>query len=96
MSHRVLLLGVLISALSACASLSSQEDVPTDPFINELPVPVLAIVAPFQDLSAVKIDPSDGCYIYRHAGPVETTFLPLRTVGGRPICTALPEQSETS
>jgi hypothetical protein len=91
-----LLLGGLISALSACASLSPQEDVRTDPFIEELPVPVLAIVAPFQNLSAVKINPSDGCYLYRHAGPVETTFLPLRTVEGRPICTALPELSETS
>lgn len=96
MKYRVFFVCGAISAFSACASLSPQDDVPTDPFIDELPVPVLAIVAPFQDLSAVKIDPSDGCYLYRHAGPVETTFLPLRTIGGRPICTVLPEQSETS
>jgi hypothetical protein len=29
----------------------------------------------------------DGCYWYRHIGPVETTMLPLLTVEGRPICT---------
>ena len=96
MKYSVLFVSGAISVLSACANLSPQDDVPTDPFIDELPVPVLAIVAPFQDLTAVMIDPSDGCYLYRHAGPVETTFLPLRTVGGRPICTALPKQSETS
>jgi hypothetical protein len=31
--------------------------------------------------------PEDGCYWYRYVGPVETTYLPLRTIEGRPICT---------
>lgn len=96
MKYRVLLLTGVISVLSACASVSSQEDVPEDPFIDELPEAVLAIAAPFQDVSRVMINPTDGCYIYEHTGPVETTFLPLRTVRGRPICTALPDESETS
>lgn len=52
---------------------------------------VLDIAAPDQDLRAVRIDPEDGCYVYRHIGPVETTYLPLRTKQGRPICTQVEE-----
>lgn len=54
--------------------------------IGELPEGVLAIVAPGQDLTSVQIDAS-GCYVYLYRGPVETTYLPLRSTGGRPICT---------
>lgn len=54
--------------------------------VAELPEGVLAIVAPGQDLTSVQIDET-GCYVYRYYGPVETTYLPLRTVTGRPICT---------
>ncbi|WP_300514225.1 hypothetical protein [Aliiroseovarius sp.] len=64
-------------------------------FIMELPEPVLEIVAPNQDLTAVRIDPEDGCYVYRHVGPVETTFLPLRSKRGRPICTQRAEVEGT-
>lgn len=60
-------------------------------FIRELPEAVLEIAAPNQDLTAVRIDPVDGCFVYRHVGPVETTFLPLRSVRGRPICTQRAE-----
>ncbi|MCK0150692.1 hypothetical protein MWU54_11700 [Marivita sp. S6314] len=56
-----------------------------------LPEQVLAIAAPNQNLSAARLDPSDGCYWYRYAGPVETTWLPLRTVQGNPICTRQPD-----
>ncbi|WP_083484432.1 hypothetical protein [Loktanella sp. 3ANDIMAR09] len=94
MNYRILLLCISFFGLSACASVSTEDDVPPNPFIEELPEGVSAIAAPFQDLNAVMIDPTDGCYVYRHAGPVETTFLPLRTNSGRPICTRLPEQSE--
>lgn len=45
-----------------------------------------AMAAPYQDLQSVRLRPEDGCYWYRHVGPVETTMLPLRTVDGRPIC----------
>ncbi len=52
---------------------------------------VIEIAAPNQDLKAVRINAEDGCYEYRHIGPVETTFLPLRTKQGRPICTQVEE-----
>ena len=54
--------------------------------VTNLPEGVLAIVAPGQDLTSVQIDET-GCYVYRYSGPVETTFLPLRSTSGRPICT---------
>lgn len=57
-----------------------------DAFVT-LPENVVAMAAPYQDLHSVKIDPVDGCYVYRHVGPVETTYLPLRTKNGRPVCT---------
>ena len=74
--------------LAACAT--GRTDVTDDGFIAELPEAVAAIAAPFQDLSAVRLDPATGCYIYRYAGPVETTMLPLVTREGRPICTRAP------
>lgn len=52
-----------------------------------LPESVVAIAAPFQDLSTARIRPEDGCFWYTHQGPVETTELPLRTDAGNPICT---------
>ncbi|UWR03969.1 hypothetical protein K3740_04515 [Ruegeria conchae] len=55
--------------------------------LSRVPDAVAQIAAPGQDLNAVKIMPEDGCYWYRYVGPVETTFLPLRTIDGRPICT---------
>lgn len=55
---------------------------------NGIPENVIAMAAPYQDVATARILPADGCYWYRHVGPVETTLLPLRTIGGRPICTA--------
>lgn len=52
---------------------------------------LIAIAAPYQDLSTVRINPEDGCYEYRHLGPVETTYLPLRTREGNPLCSRPPE-----
>jgi len=49
---------------------------------------VAARAAPGQDLSSARLVPEDGCYWYEHRGPVETTLVPLRTVGGAPLCTA--------
>ena len=63
--------------------------------LAEVPEAVRAAAAPFQDLSDVQLR-SDGCYWYRHTGPVETTYLPLRTVEGRPICTRAPEEAATA
>ncbi len=76
--------------LTACGEMPSSSSAPDDGFINKLPEGVLAVAASGQNLNAVKIDPTDGCYVYRYAGPVETTFLPLRSVDGRPICTRAP------
>lgn len=74
-------------ALGACtAPVTTAPDQATG-FVAELPEQVLALAAPYQDLRAVRLMPADGCYWYRHVGPVEDTMLPLRTVDGRPICT---------
>jgi hypothetical protein len=71
--------------LTACA-----EPVPEDDGLPGLPVEVteelIAMVEPTQSLSSVRILPEDGCYWYRYSGPVETTYLPLRTTEGRRIC----------
>ena len=54
--------------------------------VVNVPDEVAALAAPFQDLSTVRVLEEDGCYWYQHTGPVETTWLPLRTTEGRPIC----------
>lgn len=54
--------------------------------LTTLPESVIALAAPYQDLSTVRTNES-GCYVYLYAGPVETTWLPLRSREGRPICT---------
>lgn len=87
MNKIVWLLGAAALLLSACDTTIDAQPGQSGQFLNELPEGVLAIVASHQDLSAVKIDPTDGCYVYRYVGPVETTFLPLRSHEGRPICT---------
>ncbi len=73
-------------ALGACTAPTNQVDKSTG-FINELPESVALIAAPYQNIRNVILKPEDGCYWYRHVGPVETTMLPLRTTEGRPICT---------
>ena len=73
-------------ALGACTVPANQVDKSTG-FIKELPESVALIAAPYQNLREVVLKPEDGCYWYRHVGPVETTMLPLRTKDGRPICT---------
>lgn len=54
----------------------------------KLPEEVAALAAPHQDLTAVRLNPDDNCFWYQHVGPVENTFLPLRTPAGQPICAA--------
>lgn len=73
--------------VSACGDMPNNAPERTDGFIPVLSEGVLAIAAPGQNLNAVKINPADGCYVYQHSNPIETTFLPLRTTEGRPICT---------
>ena len=96
MKIRFFLSAVALTLLAACGGQQNTSSAPSDGFIKELPEGVLAIVAPYQDLSAVRIDPEDGCFVYRYIGPVETTFLPLRSANGRPICTRPAEVPKTS
>jgi hypothetical protein len=82
--------GVLVAAslaLAGCVTTGDPATVVNDGFLTELPESVVAIAAPNQDLTAVMLMPEDGCYWYRHRGPVETTMLPLLTTAGRAICT---------
>lgn len=87
------LLGGATVFLTACAGIQESNGELDDGFIKELPEGVLSIAAPYQDLTAVRLDQEKRCFVYRHVGPVETTFLPLRSVDGRPICTGRPETS---
>ena len=81
-----LLSGILL-AMGACSIPVAPATDKSTGFISELPEGVALIAAPYQNLQEVILKPEDGCYWYRHVGPVETTMLPLRTVEGRPICT---------
>lgn len=77
----VLLVPLLVSGcVTTGQGGSGPEEVPP------LPEQVVAVAAPWQDLSTARLMPEDGCYWYQHVGPVETTLLPLRTPEGRPIC----------
>jgi hypothetical protein len=80
----------VLPLLAACTEYEAGTSDASAGFIQSLPEGVVAIAAPYQDLNAVRIDPSDGCYVYRYIGPVETTYLPLRTSAGNPICTRQP------
>ena len=95
MKAHVVFVGCAALLLAAC------DEVPnggagTGPTFLQLPENVIEVAAPNQDLNAVRIDPIDGCYVYRHIGPVETTYLPLRTKRGNPICTRAAEEAATS
>ncbi len=85
MKYRVTPALALVLTLGACAS-GTGSDTSRNALIEELPEAVRALAAPHQDLTAVRFGPEGRCYWYRHEGPVETTFLPLRTRAGRPIC----------
>ncbi|MGH1332023.1 MAG: hypothetical protein ACRBBK_14150 [Paracoccaceae bacterium] len=87
MKKSSVLLGGALILLASCETYENGMLISSTGFIKELPEGVLSIVAPNQDLTAVRIDPTDGCLEYRHIGPVETTFLPLRSVKEQPICT---------
>lgn len=70
--------------LSSLAVLAACE--PPSEFLGELPDQVVQLVAPNQNLQAVKLLEEDNCYWYQHDGPVETTLLPLMSVNGGHIC----------
>ena len=89
MKNMALLIGGATMLLASCETSGSGNGAGT-----VAPEAVQAIAAPNQDLDHVRIDPVDGCYTYRHVGPVETTFLPLRTTEGSPICSRQPDAEE--
>ena len=84
---RSICLAIGFLAIGACTVPINQATDKTTGFLKELPEGVAMIAAPYQNLQEVILKPEDGCYWYRHVGPVETTMLPLRSVRGRPICT---------
>ena len=87
MRSTIWIMGCAAVLLTACEDSAGGSANAPAPVIAELPESVAAIVASGQDLTSVQIDPIDGCYVYTHAGPVETTLLPLRAKNGRPLCT---------
>lgn len=77
---------------AACATTPPQDVDDGQPGIPaELPEEIVAQLDPRQDLTTIRLMPEDGCFWYRWQGPVETTYLPLRTIEGRMICTQQPE-----
>jgi hypothetical protein len=84
--HRHLLLASLL-LLGACAAGTNLDESGN---LVELPEGLAELAGPGQNLRAVQIMPEDGCYWYRHENPVETTYLPLLTADGRPICSRAP------
>ncbi|MDV7142060.1 hypothetical protein R3X27_05130 [Tropicimonas sp. TH_r6] len=81
------LAAAMLSILGACTEMPVEDGGGPLPGFVDLPENVVALAAPSQDLNRVRVAPEDGCYWYQWTGPVETTFLPLRSRDGRPICT---------
>jgi hypothetical protein len=84
--------GLFLAALvglGGCATLENAgfTGLEPTPVATTVPESIVALAAPNQDVQSARVLPEDGCYWYSHAGPVETTLLPLRTVNGNPICT---------
>ncbi|GEM_PF-657299 len=77
---------IVASAMLTSCGITNLEG-PDDRYeVGNIPENVAAIAAPGQDLSTARLLSEDDCYWYKHAGPVETTLVPLRATGGRPIC----------
>ena len=89
MQIRTAAIALTLLVLAGCAAqrpdIAAEEASPY-PIPNE----VVAIAGPGQDLTTARLDPTDGCYWYSHAGPVETTLVPLRAANGNQICNARP------
>lgn len=85
--EKTLAFGLVALSLAACEPFEGMEGAPNSQLIANVPESVLEVAGPNQNLKAIRINPADGCYEYQHIGPVETTFLPLRTAKGNPICT---------
>lgn len=86
MKKMVFLSGSAVLLLSACVSPEGVSGNTNTRSFAEVPENVRAIAGPGQDLSDVRINNADGCFVYRYNGPVETTYLSLRNRKGQPIC----------
>lgn len=84
---------VVAGLLGACTELQNELAGRDPSLLRTVPEGVIAIAAPNQNLDEVRINEADGCYEYVYRGPVETTFLPLRTPDGRPICNPKEEEA---
>ncbi|WP_076445118.1 hypothetical protein [Roseivivax lentus] len=82
-----------LAALSAALLLGACAEMSDGAPVTPLPEAVVAIAAPYQDLTTARLRSEDGCYWYSHAGPVETTLIPLRTAAGNPICSSAAEST---
>ena len=80
-----LFLGAAALTVAGCTAPTQETQRPGK--VGNLPANVASLAAPNQDLSTAHLRSEDGCYWYQHSGPVETTMVPLRAVGGNPICT---------
>ena len=86
MKKLILVLGATGVLLAGCEEFEGMAG-PNSQVLSNVPEEVLALAGPGQPTNALRKNPADGCYEYQHVGPVETTFLPLRTANGNPICT---------
>lgn len=76
---------VVSLALAGCATAPLLDE---DGAFIELPEAIVSLAAPYQNLNKVRLGPDDNCYWYLHNGPVEATWLPLRTEKGNRLCQA--------
>jgi hypothetical protein len=84
---------LLLLLTAACATTPAPEEDDGLPGVPvEMSEELVAQLAPGQNIETVRLLPEDGCYWYQWQGPVETTYLPLRTREGRMICVRQPDQ----
>ena len=87
MQTRHMMIGAALLLASGCAAPMANSRAPVDA-VGNLPEQIVNLAAPGQDLTTAQLRSEDGCYWYEHSGPVETTLVPLRSIGGNPICTS--------
>ncbi|MEM1234976.1 MAG: lipoprotein [Pseudomonadota bacterium] len=87
---RPLFVAGVLAVLAACEQGPGQSTGAGANFATQVPEEVLAVADPRHVGTARLLE--DGCYWYVHDNAVETTFLPLRTADGRPICALTAEE----
>ena len=81
--------GAIVAATMVLGACSTPFNDPVETSqARPLPEVVAAMAARDQDLQSARLVPENNCYWYLHAGPVETTLVPLRSFRGNPICAA--------